>query len=71
MILLTFFVIRVIIHYGLSPQVPTVPLLKSPRRLAGHVGSLERKRERINRIDRELYLILAVALVWPFLLQSQ
>lgn len=44
-----------------------VPLLsKSPRRLAGHVRLPERKRERIDRIDQELYLILAVAPVWPF-----
>lgn len=35
------------------------------------MGELERKRERINRIDRELYLILAVSLMWPLELQSQ
>lgn len=35
------------------------------------MGLLERKRERINRIDQGLYLILAVALMWPFQRQSQ
>lgn len=35
------------------------------------MGSLERKKEKINRIDQELYLILAIALVWPFQLPSQ
>lgn len=35
------------------------------------MGLLERKRERIDRIDQELYLILAGALMWLFELQSQ
>lgn len=34
------------------------------------MGLPERKRERINRIDQELYLILAVALMWLVEMQS-
>lgn len=41
-------------------------LPRSPRRLAGHVGSPGRERGRINRIDPGLYFILAVALIGRF-----
>lgn len=58
-------------YYDFSKGAHSFPSHKVPEEILWPHGLTRKEGGEFNRIDQALYLILAVAPVWPFQLQSQ